>query len=118
MPDEDWGPPGPGPAGGWATAGWTAAGWTAAGRARRRADSRLGSTSSSTRLAAEGDWASPSAGDLVSLALLALGVATLVFVLLGSPAIVGLEPTVAIGGLSSIVIALIVRGLVSRHSPG
>jgi curved DNA-binding protein CbpA len=118
VPHEEWGPPRPGPAGGSTAAGWAGAGWTAAGRARRRADSRLGSTPLSTRLAAEGGWASPSAGDLVSLALFALGVATLVFVLLGSPAVIGLEPTVAIGGLSSIVVALIVRGLASRHSPG
>jgi hypothetical protein len=67
---------------------------------------------------ADGHWASSSAGELVALGLLGLGVATLVFVLLGSPVIAGLEPTVAAGGLASIVVALIVRGLASRHSPG
>jgi len=77
-----------------------------------------GSTTSPGRLAADGSWASRAAGELVALALLALGVATLVSVILGSPAIVGLEPTVTVGGLASIVIALIVRGLSSRRSPG
>ena len=113
VPDEGWRSPAPGPA-----VGWTAPGWSASGRAGSVEVPDPGSTTSPGRLAADGSWASRAAGELVALALLALGVATLVSVILGSPAIVGLEPTVTVGGLASIVIALIVRGLSSRRSPG
>jgi len=113
VPDEGWRSPAPGPA-----SGWAAPGWSAAGRTRPAAVAGLSSTPSPGRLPADGTWASPAAGELVALALLGLGVATLVFVFLGSPAVAGLEPTVAVGGLASIVVALIVRGLTSRRSPG
>jgi curved DNA-binding protein CbpA len=114
MPGEGWPSPAAGRASGWAGPGWSAAG----GRARSGATGGLGSSPSPGRYVADRNWASGSAGELVALGLLGLGVATLVFVLLGSPVIAGLEPTVAAGGLASIVVALIVRGLASRHSPG
>ena len=84
----------------------------------RGAAGQLGSTPASGRFGAEIGPASASAGELVALGLLALGIATLVFVVMGSPAIIGLEPTVAAGGLVSIVVAIVVRGLASRHAPG
>ncbi|HYU49556.1 MAG TPA: hypothetical protein VEO91_06455 [Candidatus Limnocylindria bacterium] len=77
----------------------------------------MGPSPSHDRLAADGGWASTSPADLVALGLLGIGVATLVFVLVGSPAIAGLQWTVAAGGLASIVVAAIVRGLASRRSP-
>jgi curved DNA-binding protein CbpA len=98
-------------------AGWTSPRWSAGG-SMRGAAGELGSTPVSGRFGADTGPASASAGELVALGLLALGIATLVFVVMGSPAIAGLEPTVAAGGLVSIVVAVVVRGLASRHSPG
>jgi curved DNA-binding protein CbpA len=112
-PDDGWPSPAARPA-----SGWTGQGWSAAGRTQSGATAGLGSSPSPGHFVADGNLASSSAGELVALGLLGLGVATLVFVLLGSPVIAGLEPTVAAGGLASIVVALIVRGLASRHSPG
>ena len=102
---------------GWTEPGWTGPGWTGPGRARPGAASGMGPSPSHDRLAADGGWASTSPADLVALGLLGIGVATLVFVLVGSPAIAGLQWTVAAGGLASIVVAAIVRGLASRRSP-
>jgi curved DNA-binding protein CbpA len=99
-------------------AGWTSPRWSAPGSSMHSAADELGSTPASGRFGADVGPASASAGELVALGLLALGIATLVFVVLGNPVIAGLEPTVAAGGLASIVVAVVVRGLASRHSPG
>jgi len=106
--------------------GSTAPGWSASASSRGRAqagrmDSAATDGFASRRypggLAADSGLAPMSAADLVALGLFGLGVATLVVVLLGSPAISGLQSTVAAGGLASIVVAAIVRGLASRRSP-
>jgi curved DNA-binding protein CbpA len=145
-PDDVWSSAGPGPAVGWAARGWSAPdrtkpgwsepgwsepgwsepgwsepGWAAPGRARPGAASGLGPTPSHGGLAADGRWASTSAAELVSMGLLGLGIATLVFAvlgfaILGGPVVDGLEPTVAAGGIASIVLGAIVRNLASRPS--
>jgi curved DNA-binding protein CbpA len=101
------------------SAGWMPPGQPQPGdRSQPRAATRVGTTSSPSGLAADTVMASTPAADLVALGLLALGVATLALVFLGGPLIAGLESTVAAGGLASIVVAVILRGLASRHSPG
>jgi curved DNA-binding protein CbpA len=99
-------------------AGWASPRWSTLGSSMRGAADEPASTAVSGPFGADIGPASASAGELVALGLLALGIATLVFVVLGSPAIAGLEPTVAAGGLASILVAVVVRGLASRHSPG
>jgi curved DNA-binding protein CbpA len=120
-PDAGWTAPGWSP--GWTEPGWTEPGWTepgpaAPGRARPRGASGLGPAPSRGGLASDSGMAPTSAAELVAMGLLGLGIATLSYAILGSPVIAGLEPTVAAGGLASIVVGVILRSLASRRAAG